>query len=68
MCARSSIIIAKDFGRAIYSMEKDKKIYEFVLKATKESNVINTKHLSSIGSGEVPKNKKRLGIEFISKH
>jgi hypothetical protein len=62
MCARSSIIVARGSNHAIYAMEKDKEMYEFVLKATKESNVNQCKALILHGSGEVPNNKKRLGI------
>jgi hypothetical protein len=35
MCARSSIIIPKNSNCAIYAIEKDKEMYEFVFKATK---------------------------------
>jgi tRNA1(Val) A37 N6-methylase TrmN6 len=62
MCARSSIIVAKDSNHAIYAMEKDKEMHEFVLKATKESKVNQRKAFILHGSGEVSKNKKRLGI------
>jgi hypothetical protein len=43
-------------------------MYKFVLKATKKSNANQLVAHILHGSGEVPKNKKNLGIQFGSKH